>query len=79
MTDSDLHLPTATAVMTDDTLLPIDLPSVCRKKITVDFIDGNQADNLRFHYASSTSSGAIRPSCSRKAKEGHRERHVPGG
>jgi len=27
--------------MTDDTLLPFDLPSVCRKKVTVDFNGGN--------------------------------------
>jgi hypothetical protein len=31
---------TATAAITDDTLLPFDLPSVCRKKITVDFNGG---------------------------------------
>src|SRR6201987_221245 len=31
--------------MTDDTLLPFDLPSVCRKKITVDFNGGNQSSN----------------------------------
>jgi hypothetical protein len=29
--------------MTDDTLLPFDLPSVCRKKIIVDF-NGGTAD-----------------------------------
>ena len=31
--------------MTDDTLLPFDLPSVCRKKITVDFNGGIQSSN----------------------------------
>ena len=31
--------------MTDDTLLPFDLPSVCRKKLTVDFKGGNQSSN----------------------------------
>jgi hypothetical protein len=31
--------------MTDDTLLPFDLPSVCRKKLTVDFNGGNQSSN----------------------------------
>jgi len=31
--------------MTDDTLLPFDLPSVCRKKITVDFNGGTQSSN----------------------------------
>src|SRR5580704_10189980 len=40
----DVHLPTATAAMTNDTL-PFDLPSVCRKKITVDFNGGNQSSN----------------------------------
>jgi hypothetical protein len=38
-------MPTATAATTDDTLLPSDLPSVCRKKITVDFNAGNQSSN----------------------------------
>src|SRR5262249_57367581 len=37
--------PPATAAMTDDTLLPFDLPSVCRKKITVDFNGGTQSSN----------------------------------
>jgi hypothetical protein len=31
--------------MTDDTLLPFDLPAVCRKKLTVDFNGGNQSSN----------------------------------
>src|SRR5438034_7718709 len=31
--------------MTDDTLLPFDLPSVHRKKLTVDFEGGNQSSN----------------------------------
>ena len=31
--------------MTDDTLLPFDLPAVCRKKITVDFDGGNQSSD----------------------------------
>src|SRR5271167_2523441 len=34
--------------MTDDTLLPFDLPSVCRKKLTVDFNGGNQSSNGGF-------------------------------
>ena len=33
------------AAMTDDTLLPFDLPSVCRKKITVDFNGGTRSSN----------------------------------
>ena len=37
--------PTATAAMTDDTLLPFDLPSVQRKKLTVDFNGGNQSSD----------------------------------
>src|SRR5712672_4690291 len=31
--------------MTDDTLLPFDLPSVRRKKLIVDFAGGNQSSN----------------------------------
>src|ERR1700675_1133592 len=31
--------------MTDDTLLPFDLPAVCRKKLTVDFEGGNQSSD----------------------------------
>jgi Transposase DDE domain group 1 len=31
--------------MTDDTLLPVDLPSVRRKKLTVYFAGGNQSSN----------------------------------
>src|SRR6201995_1427431 len=31
--------------MNDDTLLPFDLPSVCRKKLTVDFNGGNPSSN----------------------------------
>jgi hypothetical protein len=33
------------AALTDDTLLPFDLLSVCRRKITVDFNGGNQSSN----------------------------------
>ena len=31
--------------MNDDMLLPFGLPSVCRKKLTVDFEGGNQSSN----------------------------------
>jgi hypothetical protein len=31
--------------MTDDTLLPFDLPAVCRKKLTVDFAGGTQSSD----------------------------------
>ena len=31
--------------MSDDTLLPFDLPSVRRKKLTVDFAGGHQSSN----------------------------------
>ncbi len=31
--------------MTDDTLLPFDLPSVRRKKLTIDFDGGNQSSD----------------------------------
>jgi hypothetical protein len=31
--------------MTDDTLLPFDLPAVRRKKLTADFEGGNQSSN----------------------------------
>jgi hypothetical protein len=31
--------------MTDETLLPFDLPAVCRKKLTVDFSGGTQSSN----------------------------------
>jgi hypothetical protein len=31
--------------MTDDTLFPLDLPAVCRKKLTVDFNGGNQSSD----------------------------------
>jgi hypothetical protein len=34
-----------TAATTNDTLLPFDLPSVCRKRITVDFNGGTQSAN----------------------------------
>ena len=37
--------PSATAIMTDATPLPFDLPSVERKKLTVDFAGGNQSSN----------------------------------
>ncbi|HET7165505.1 MAG TPA: IS1380 family transposase, partial [Pseudolabrys sp.] len=40
-----MNEPSATAAMNDDTLLPFDLPSVCRKKLTVDFNGGNQSSN----------------------------------
>ena len=33
--------------MTDDTLLPFDLPAVRRKKLTVDFEGGNQSSHLQ--------------------------------
>ena len=39
------YQPCATATMTDDTLLPFDLPAVRRKKLTVDFEGGNQSSN----------------------------------
>src|SRR5258707_10019990 len=39
------YQPCATAAMTDDTLLPFDLPSVRRKKLTVDFAGDNQSSN----------------------------------
>ena len=39
------YQPSATAAMTDDTPLPFDLPSVRRKKLTVDFDGGNQSSN----------------------------------
>ena len=31
--------------MTEATLLPFDLPAVCRKKLTVDFDGGNQSSD----------------------------------
>jgi hypothetical protein len=40
-----VHQPSATAAMTDATLLPFDLPSVRRKKLTVDFDGGNQSSD----------------------------------
>src|SRR6201990_1910855 len=40
-----MHLPSPTAAMLNDTPLPFDLPSVCRKKLTVDFSGGNQSSN----------------------------------
>jgi hypothetical protein len=51
--------------MTDDTLLPFDLPSVCRKKITVDFNGGTQSFNgglllLRERSARSVCAGGLR-------------------
>src|SRR6202165_4667395 len=39
------YQPSATAAMTDDTPLPFDLPSVRRKKLTVDFDGGNQSSD----------------------------------
>src|SRR5438045_4138842 len=39
------YQPSATAAMTDDTLLPFDLASVHRKKLTVDFAGGNQSSD----------------------------------
>jgi Transposase DDE domain group 1 len=38
------YQPSATAAMTNDTLLPFDLPAVRRKKLTVDFDGGTQSD-----------------------------------
>jgi DDE family transposase len=35
----------ATAAMSNDTLLPLDLPSVGRKKLTIDFAGGNQSSD----------------------------------
>ena len=35
----------ATAAMNDDTLLPFELPSVGRKKLTIDFAGGNQSSD----------------------------------
>src|SRR4030081_3095836 len=35
----------ATGIMTDDTLLPFDLPAVQRKKLTIDFDGGNQSSD----------------------------------
>ena len=40
-----MNEPSATAAMTDDTPLPFDLSAVRRKKLTVDFGDGNQSTN----------------------------------
>jgi Transposase DDE domain group 1 len=37
--------PSATAAMTDAIPLPFELPSVCRKKLTVDFGGGNQSSD----------------------------------
>src|SRR5277367_5818594 len=39
------YQPCATATMTDDKLLPFDLPAVRRKKLTVDFEGGYQSSN----------------------------------
>src|SRR6202043_4071800 len=39
------YQPSATAAMTDATPLPFDLPSVRRKKLTVDFDGGNQSSD----------------------------------
>jgi hypothetical protein len=39
------YQPSATAAMTDDTLLPFDLPAVRRKKLTVDFDGGTQSSD----------------------------------
>jgi len=39
------YLRRATAVMTEATLLPFDLPAVHRKKLTVDFAGGNQSSD----------------------------------
>src|ERR1700681_924907 len=39
------YQPDATAAMTDDTLLPFDLPAVHRKNLTVDFDGGNQSSD----------------------------------
>ena len=40
-----VYPPSATAAMTEDTLLPFDLPAVRRKKLTVDFAGGNQSSD----------------------------------
>ena len=40
-----VHQPSATAAMSHDTLLPFDLPSVGRKKLTIDFAGGNQSSD----------------------------------
>ena len=40
-----MNQPSATAAMTDATPLPFDLPSVRRKKLTVDFEGGNQSSD----------------------------------
>src|SRR5262245_33344832 len=37
--------PSATAAMSNDTLLPFELPSVGRKKLTIDFAGGNQSSD----------------------------------
>src|SRR3977135_3585524 len=39
------YQPDATPAMTDDTLLPFDLPAVHRKKLTVGFDGGNQSSD----------------------------------
>src|SRR5919198_4847453 len=44
-TSCTVNQPSATAIMTDATPLPFDLPSVQRKKLTVDFAGGNQSSD----------------------------------
>ena len=42
---SDVYQPSAKAAMSNDTLLPFELPSVRRKKLTIDFAGGNQSSD----------------------------------
>src|SRR6201987_1812479 len=44
-TNWKVYHPSATAAMSNDTLLPFDLPSVGRKKLTIDFAGGNQSSD----------------------------------
>src|SRR5919198_1194468 len=44
-TSCTVNQPSATAIMTDATSLPFDLPSVRRKKLTVDFAGGSQSSD----------------------------------
>jgi len=41
----NVHQPSATAAVRDDTLLPFDLSSIGRKKLTIDFDSGNHSSN----------------------------------
>jgi hypothetical protein len=54
--------------MLDDTPLPFDLPSVCRKKLTVDFNGGDQSSNggpllLREKEHTRVCAGGLRTRC----------------